>query len=136
MSLFKGNYNVINSYVWSYSSLFDAISRKYGFLQKDLNTIISALNRLDSSKKRVFVTVIPVKTSKIKNKISLQSIIKTDQNIVLQPEFTGPISNIKVVEGQSVNKGDVLMIDNVRFMHGRRQYNKNDKRQIAIAQTL
>lgn len=80
------------------------------FLQKDLNTIISALNRLDSSKKRVFVTVIPVKTSKIKNKISLQSIIKTDQNIVLQPEFTGPISNIKVVEGQSVNKGDVLMI--------------------------
>ena len=80
------------------------------FLQKDLNTIISALNRLDSSKKRVFVTVIPVKTSKIKNKISLQSIIKTNQNIVLQPEFTGPISNIKVVEGQSVNKGDVLMI--------------------------
>ena len=80
------------------------------FLQKDLNTIISALNRLDSSKKRVFVTVIPVKTSKIKNKISLQSIIKTDQNIVLQPEFTGPISNIKVVEGQSVSKGDVLMI--------------------------
>ena len=80
------------------------------FLQKDLNTIISALNRLDSSKKRVFVTVMPVKTSKIKNKISLQSIIKTDQNIVLQPEFTGPISNIKVIEGQSVNKGDVLMI--------------------------
>ena len=80
------------------------------FLQRDLNTIISALNRLDSSKKRVFVTVIPVKTSKIKNKISLQSIIKTNQNIVLQPEFTGPISNIKVVEGQSVNKGDVLMI--------------------------
>ena len=80
------------------------------FLQKDLNTIISALNRLDSSKKRVFVTAIPVKTSKIKNKISLQSIIKTNQNIVLQPEFTGPISNIKVVEGQSVNKGDVLMI--------------------------
>ncbi|MAI27954.1 MAG: efflux transporter periplasmic adaptor subunit [Flavobacteriales bacterium] len=80
------------------------------FLQKDLNTVISALNRLDSSKKRVFVTVMAVKTSKIKNKISLQSIIKTDQNIVLQPEFTGPISNIKVVEGQSVNKGDVLMI--------------------------
>lgn len=80
------------------------------FLQKDLNTIISALNRLDSSKKRVFVTVMPVKTSKIKNKISLQSIIKTNQNIVLQPEFTGPISNIKVVEGQSVKKGDVLMI--------------------------
>lgn len=80
------------------------------FLQKDLNTITSALNKLDSSKKRVFVTVMPVKTSKIKNKISLQSIIKTNQNIVLQPEFTGPISNIKVVEGQSVNKGDVLMI--------------------------
>ena len=80
------------------------------FLQKDLNTIISALNKLDSSKKRVFVTVMPVKTSKIKNKISLQSIIKTNQNIVLQPEFTGPISNIKVVEGQSVSKGDVLMI--------------------------
>ncbi len=80
------------------------------FLQKDLNTIISALNKLDSSKKRVFVTVMSVKTSKIKNKISLQSIIKTDQNIVLQPEFTGPISNIEVVEGQSVNKGDVLMI--------------------------
>jgi len=33
-------------------------------------------------------------------------------------------------------KGDLVMIDNKRFMHGRRQYNKNDKRQIAIAQTL
>ena len=80
------------------------------FLQKDLNKVTSALNRLDSSKKRVFITVTQVKTSKIKNKISLQSIIKTDKNIVLQPEFTGPISNIKVIEGQSVNKGDVLMI--------------------------
>ena len=80
------------------------------FLQKDLNTVTSALNRLDSSKKRVFITVTQVKTSKIKNKISLQSIIKTDKNIVLQPEFTGPISDITVVEGQSVNKGDVLMI--------------------------
>ena len=80
------------------------------FLQKDLNTVTSALNRLDSSKKRVFITVTQVKTSKIKNKISLQSIIKTDKNIVLQPEFTGPISDVTVVEGQSVNKGDVLMI--------------------------
>lgn len=80
------------------------------FLQKDLNTVTSALNRLDSSKKRVFITVTQVKTSKIKNKISLQSIIKTDKNIVLQPEFTGPISDITVVEGQSVSKGDVLMI--------------------------
>ena len=33
-------------------------------------------------------------------------------------------------------KGDLVMIDNKRFMHGRRQYDKNDKRQIAIAQTL
>ena len=33
-------------------------------------------------------------------------------------------------------QGDLVMIDNKRFMHGRRQYNKNDKRQIAIAQTL
>tara|TARA_B100001123_G_scaffold447729_1_gene606191 strand:- start:88 stop:1011 length:924 start_codon:yes stop_codon:yes gene_type:complete len=33
-------------------------------------------------------------------------------------------------------KGDLVMIDNKRFMHGRRQYNKKDKRQIAIAQTL
>ena len=80
------------------------------FLQKDLNKVTSALNRLDSSKKRVFITVTQVKTSKIKNKISLQSIIKTDKNIVLQPEFTGPISDITVIEGQSVNKGDVLMI--------------------------
>ena len=103
------------------------------FLQKDLNTIISALNRLDSSKKRVFVTVMPVKTSKIKNKISLQSIIKTDKNIVLQPEFTGPISDITVVEGQSVSKGDVLMIVDDG---GLEQSVEFQKEQLKLAKTI
>jgi len=33
-------------------------------------------------------------------------------------------------------KDDLVMIDNRRFMHGRREFNKNEKRQVAIAQTL
>ena len=103
------------------------------FLQKDLNTVTSALNRLDSSKKRVFITVTQVKTSKIKNKISLQSIIKTDKNIVLQPEFTGPISDITVVEGQSVNKGDVLMIVDDG---GLEQSVEFQKEQLKLAKTI
>ena len=103
------------------------------FLQKDLNTVTSALNRLDSSKKRVFITVTQVKTSKIKNKISLQSIIKTDKNIVLQPEFTGPISDITVVEGQSVSKGDVLMIVDDG---GLEQSVEFQKEQLKLAKTI
>lgn len=78
-------------------------------LRNQLGLVTSALNRLDTTKKRALVSVDTVKPSELKHSISLQSIVKTDQNMLLQPEFMGSVSSILVKEGQQVNKGQVLL---------------------------
>ena len=78
-------------------------------LRNQLGLVTSALNRLDTTKKRALVSVDTVKPSELKHRISLQSIVKTDQNMLLQPEFMGSVSSILVEEGQQVNKGQVLL---------------------------
>jgi len=78
-------------------------------LRNELGLVTGALNRLDTSKKRALVSVISVDTSEFKHRISLQSIIKTDRNMLIQPEFMGAVSSIQVTEGQAVKKGQLLM---------------------------
>ena len=78
-------------------------------LRNELGLVTGALNRLDTTKKRALVSVLTVSPSEFKHRISLQSIVKTDQNILLQPEIMGAVSSISVREGQRVNKGQVLM---------------------------
>ena len=78
-------------------------------LRNELGLVTAALNRLDTTKKRALVSVDTVKPSELKHRISLQSIVKTDQNMLLQPEFMGGVSSVSVREGQQVKKGQVLM---------------------------
>ena len=63
-------------------------------LRNELGLVTAALNRLDNSKKRALVSVDTVKPSELKHRISLQSIVKTNQNMLLQPEFMGAVSSI------------------------------------------
>ena len=49
-------------------------------LRNELGLVTTALNRLDTTKKRALVSVDTVKPSELKHRISLQSIVKTDQN--------------------------------------------------------
>ena len=95
--------------------------------------VTGALNRLDTTKKRALVSVLTVSPSKFKHRISLQSIVKTDQNMLLQPEIMGAVSSISVREGQRVNKGQVLLrIDD----GGLKQTIRLQEAQTALAKTV
>jgi len=78
-------------------------------LRNKLGLVTGALNRFDTTKKRALVSVLKVKPSEFKHRISLQSIVKTDQNMILQSEFMGAVSMISVREGERVKKGQVLL---------------------------
>ncbi|MGB0199093.1 MAG: efflux RND transporter periplasmic adaptor subunit [Flavobacteriaceae bacterium] len=78
-------------------------------LSNELDIITDAIDRIDTTKKRALVTVMKLEPAMFKHKTSVQSIIKTDQNLALQPEFMGAVASIEVVEGQQVSKGQVLI---------------------------
>ena len=102
-------------------------------LRNELSLVTGALNRLDTTKKRAMVSVLTVKPREFKHRISLQSIIKTDQNILLQPEIMGAVSSISVREGQNVKKGQILLrIDD----GGLKQSIRLQKVQTALAKTI
>ena len=102
-------------------------------LRNELSLVTGALNRLDTTKKRAMVSVLTVKPREFKHRISLQSIIKTDQNILLQPEIMGAVSSITVREGQNVKKGQILLrIDD----GGLKQSIRLQKVQTALAKTI
>ena len=102
-------------------------------LRNELGLVTGALNRLDTTKKRALVSVLTVSPSEFKHRISLQSIVKTDQNMLLQPEIMGAVSSISVREGQRVNKGQVLLrIDD----GGLKQTIRLQEAQTALAKTV
>mgnify|MGYP000427212678 CR=1 FL=1 len=78
-------------------------------LNKELGSVTDAIDRFDTTKKRALVTVMKLTPQMFKHKTSVQSIIKTDQNLLLQPEFMGAVASIEVAEGQQVRKGQVLI---------------------------
>lgn len=78
-------------------------------LNNELGRVTDAVDRIDTTKKRALVTVMELTPKVFKHKTSVQSIIKTDQNMMLQPEFMGAVASIEVVEGQKVRKGELLM---------------------------
>ena len=102
-------------------------------LRNELSLVTGALNRLDTTKKRAMVSVLTVKPREFKHRISLQSIVKTDQNILLQPEIMGAVSSIYVREGQNVKKGQILLrIDD----GGLKQTIRLQEVQTALAKTI
>ena len=102
-------------------------------LRNELGLVTGALNRLDTTKKRALVSVITVRPSEFKHRISLQSIVKTDQNMLLQSEIMGAVSSISVRQGQHVKKGQVLLRINDS---GLKQSIRLQEAQTALAKTI
>ena len=78
-------------------------------LNTELGSVTNAIDRFDTTKKRALVTVMKVTPKEFKHKTSVQAIVKTDRNLMLQPEFMGAVASIEVVEGQQVREGQVLL---------------------------
>ena len=79
-----------------------------GQINKELDEITEGVSILDTAKSFVLVNTVTTKKQIINHYSKFQGIIKTDQNMILYPEFSGRITKIYVSEGDRVNKGQAL----------------------------
>ena len=79
-----------------------------GQINNELKEITQGVSILDTAKSFVLVNTVTTKTETINHFSKIQGIIKTDQNMILYPEFSGRISKIYVDEGDVVKKGQAL----------------------------
>lgn len=79
-----------------------------GQINNELKEITEGVSILDTAKSFVLVNTVTTKTETINHFSKFQGIIKTDQNMILYPEFSGRIAKIYVDEGDVVKKGQAL----------------------------
>lgn len=79
-----------------------------GQINNELKEITQGVSILDTAKSFVLVNTVTTKTETINHFSKFQGIIKTDQNMILYPEFSGRVSKIYVDEGDIVKKGQAL----------------------------
>ena len=79
-----------------------------GQINKELDEITEGVSILDTAKSFVLVNTVTTRKQNINHYSKFQGIIKTDQNMILYPEFSGRITKIYVSEGDKVNKGQAL----------------------------
>ena len=77
-------------------------------LKAELNQINDAISDLDPSEKLALISIFEVKPENFDHYIEIQANIKTRQNVLLYPEYTGTLKKIFVEEGQEVKKGKLL----------------------------
>ncbi|GLB52563.1 RND transporter [Neptunitalea chrysea] len=77
-------------------------------LHAQIATLDAALAKFDTVEKFVLVTAFKAKDTIFNHFLELQADVKTDQNIVLNAEYSGMLTNVYVKEGQKVSKGQQL----------------------------
>ena len=77
-------------------------------LKAELNQINDAISDLDPSEKLALISMFEVKPENFDHYVEIQANIKTRQNVLLYPEYTGTLKKIYVEEGQEVKKGKLL----------------------------
>ena len=84
-----------------YKTELAALKAKISDLEKEIRST-------NKDEKKVNVIVTNLETSKFEHYIQITGNVEADKNITITPETGGNIISINVVEGQKVNKGDVL----------------------------
>ena len=77
-------------------------------LKAELNQINDAISDLDPSEKLALISMFEVKPENFDHYVEIQANVKTRQNVLLYPEYSGTLKKIYVEEGQEVKKGKLL----------------------------
>jgi len=85
-------------------------SKKINELNLELDKINEAIKSLGGDEKRTLITAFEVKKQPFEHEIEVQANIKTRQNVLIFPEFSGRLIEVKVTEGQKVKKGKLLAV--------------------------
>jgi len=131
----KGEINAVNQ---TSTNLEELQNQKVNYtdqintLNQELKQVNEAILSLTGDEKRTLVTAFQAESKVFNHTVEVQANIKTRQNLLLSPEFSGRLEQILVVEGQNVKKGKLLaMIDDAGLQDQLDQMNL----QLALSKT-
>lgn len=86
--------------------------KAFNALKNELKQINDAIVDLDPSEKLQLISMIEIKPENFDHYVEIQANVKTRNNVLLYPEYTGTLKAVYAQEGQKVKKGKLLaMID-------------------------
>ncbi|PKD20741.1 RND transporter [Salegentibacter salinarum] len=84
------------------------LSQQQSDLTQKLDQLDQAIDRLDKTRRLDLVEIQQIDDTLFKHYAEVQGDVATDENIVIYSEFSGILQDLRVEEGQQVNKGQVL----------------------------
>ena len=90
------------------SAMKDSLQKEKAAINSQLKKISAKLESLNPNKNLRLVEVEEASKENFKTFFNVQGDVTTDQNILLNAEFSGMIKNIYVEEGDVVNEGDII----------------------------
>lgn len=86
----------------------ESVHKDYEKLVADLAKLDKAIAELDTNKKNPLVQTITLKDTLFTHYIEIQGNVDTKENILINPEYSGILTQVNVKAGQRVSKGQVL----------------------------
>lgn len=79
-------------------------------LTSKIDQLDEAINELDKNRSLDLVTTQTIQDTLFKHFAEVQGDVATDENIIIYPEFSGVLTDIRISEGQTVNRGQTLAV--------------------------
>lgn len=86
------------------------LSEQQSELSSKIDKLDEAIKELDPNRNLTLVTTTKVTDALFKHYAEVQGDVATDQNIIIYPEFSGVLEQVKVEEGEHVQKGQTLAV--------------------------
>lgn len=84
------------------------LSKEQSELNSKIDRLDEAIHKLDKSKRLDLVTTHKIGDTLFKHYAEVQGDVTTNENIIIYPEYSGILSDVRVKEGQNIKKGQVL----------------------------
>ncbi|MDC7996495.1 efflux RND transporter periplasmic adaptor subunit [Gilvibacter sediminis] len=85
----------------------DALNVNQQDLTSQIQSLDAAIQKLEPDQ-GALITTLTVNDTLFKHYIEIQGDVKTDQNVIVYPEYQGTLTRVYVKEGQRVRKGQIL----------------------------
>jgi membrane fusion protein (multidrug efflux system) len=86
--------------------------KAFNALKNELKQINDAIVDLDPSEKLPLISMLEIKPENFDHYVEIQANVKTRNNVLLYPEYTGTLKAVYAQEGQKVKKGKLLAMIN------------------------
>lgn len=84
------------------------LSKEQSELNSKIDRLDEAIHKLDKSKRLDLVTTHKIGDTLFKHYAEVQGDVTTNENIIIYPEYSGVLNDVRVKEGQNIKKGQIL----------------------------